>query len=179
MQRERRAEWQRYRASSVAYLQRHIQESNTVALLREPPTPTMQVSGHVRETTQKKAMMVMVFLKYMMNRDEDASHFILGGRHALDIATEVGDLYGENKTAVYNAYKEWKEGEVVTTSSNNVQRPGAFWHSTQGTRERHFLLDEEHLKITFKKWMRENLRKLSVTLAWEYLNSTLLKQVDE
>ena len=54
VQRERRAEWQRYRASSVAYLQRHIQESNTVALLREPPTPGMQVSGHLREAIQKK-----------------------------------------------------------------------------------------------------------------------------
>ena len=29
------------------------------------------------------------------------------------------------------------------------------------------------------KWMRKNLRKLSVDLAWQYINSKLLKDVSE
>ena len=58
-------------------------------------------------------------------------------------------------------------------------RPGDFHHRTMGTYERRFLLDHEDLKMKFKKWMRKNLRKLSVVLAWNYLNEKLLKEVDE
>ena len=58
-------------------------------------------------------------------------------------------------------------------------RPGAFHHQTMGTYERRFLLNYEDLKIKFKKWMRKILRKLSVVLAWNYLNEKLLKEVDE
>ena len=58
-------------------------------------------------------------------------------------------------------------------------RPGAFHHRTMGTYERRFLLNHEDLKIKFKKWMRKNLRKLLVVLAWNYLNEKLLKEVDE
>ena len=48
-----------------------------------------------------------------------------------------------------------------------------------GTYERHFLLNHEDLKINFKKWMIKNLRKLSVVLAWNYLNEKILREVDE
>ena len=58
-------------------------------------------------------------------------------------------------------------------------RPGAFCHRTQGSYERRFLLHEEDLKMKFKKWMRINLRQLTVKLAWKYLNTKLLKEVDE
>ena len=68
----------------------------------------MKVSGNVQTQNQNKATMVMVFLKYMRNRDDDQSHLELGGKHDLDIAVDVGDLLGSNKTAVCNAYKEWK-----------------------------------------------------------------------
>ena len=47
-----------------------------------------------------------------------------------------------------------------------------------GTYERRFLLNNEDLKMEFKKWTRKNLRKLSVVLAWNYLNEKLLKEVD-
>ena len=46
-----------------------------------------------------------------------------------------------------------------------------------GSYERRFLLDGEDLKIKFKKWMKENLRKLTIELAWGYLNSKLLKTI--
>ena len=58
-------------------------------------------------------------------------------------------------------------------------QPGAFRHRMMGTYERRFLLNHEDLKMKFKKWMRKNLRKLSVVLAWNYLNERLLKKVDE
>ena len=41
----------------------------------------------------------------------------------------------------------------------------------RGSYERRFLLHEEDLKNKFKKWMRKNLRKLTVDFAWEYLNT--------
>ena len=123
--------------------------------------------------------MVMVFLKYMRNRDDNQSHFKLGGKHALDKAVDVGDLLGFNKTAVYNEYKEGKEGERFVADDDGPQRPGEFRHPTLGTYERRFLLNEEDLKIKFKKWMRLNLRQLTKKLAWEYLKTKLLKEVDE
>ena len=73
----------------------------------------MKVSPHARERTQKKATMVMLFLKYMQIRDDDRSHFEVGGKHASNMAAKVGDLLGTNKNAVYKAYKEWNKGERV------------------------------------------------------------------
>ena len=40
-----------------------------------------------------------------------------------------------------------------------------------GTYERRVLLNNEDLKMKFKKWMRKNLRTLSVVLAWNYLKA--------
>ena len=45
--------------------------------------------------------------------------------------------------------------------------------------ERRFLLHEADLKNKFKKWMRKNLRKLTVDLAWEYFNTKLSKNINE
>ena len=105
MQKKSRADWQRYQYSSVTYLQQHISDEDTVSLLWEPPTKKMKVSGHEKTQTQKKATMVMVFLKYTWNRDYDKYQFKLGGKHALNIAVDVADILGSNKTAVYNVYK--------------------------------------------------------------------------
>ena len=77
----------------------------------------------------------------MRNRDDDQSHFKLGWKHALDTAVNVGDLLGSNKTAVYNAYKEWKEGERFVADDDGPQRPGAFCHPTSGTYEETFLIE--------------------------------------
>ena len=93
-----------YRDQSIAYLQRHLNESNTVSLLYKPPTGRMKVSEHVRERTQKKAMTVMVFLKYMMDRDTDKSHFINVRKYAVDMSSAVGKLLDTNKTTICNAY---------------------------------------------------------------------------
>ena len=139
----------------------------------------MRVSGAVREAVQKKAMLVMVFLKRMLNRDADQSHFYKAGQYASDLAAEVGELFGSSKSTVYRAYKEWKEGEMFEANDYGPRRPGSFRNPTTGIHERSFLLNHEDLKMTFKKWMRKNLRKLTVKLAWQYLNTTLLKQVDD
>ena len=87
---------------------------------------------------RKKAIMVMLFLKYMQIRDADRSHFGVGGKHASNMAAKVGDLLGTNKNAVYKAYKEWKEGERVEGDDDGPPRPGAFHHQTMGTYERRF-----------------------------------------
>ena len=174
----RRAEWQCYRESSVAYLQHLISMEKTILLLEDPPSKNMKVSGHLRELTQKKATMMMIFLKYIRDRDADPSNFKAGGKHAADIAAEVGELLGTSKSIVYSTYQEWKRGEI-REDDDGPTRPGAFRNPTIGTYERRFLLNEQDLKMKFKKWMRKNLRKLSVDLVWEYLNTTLLKAIDE
>ena len=48
---------------------------------------------------------------------------------------------------------------------------GWFEKDHHGSYERIFLLAEEDLKLKFMKWMRNNLRKLSADLAWQYTNS--------
>ena len=92
---------------------------NVILLLKYPPTKNMNISGHVRELTQKKATMVMIFLKYMRDQDNDLSHFKVGAKHAIAIAAEVGGLLGVSKNSVYRAYSKWKAGEV---SSNEDGR---------------------------------------------------------
>ena len=67
--------------------------------------------------------MVMVFLKLMHTRDVDKHNLEVGEKHASKIAAKVGELLGTNKTAIYNAYKEWKEGgeswRVTMTAHHN------------------------------------------------------------
>ena len=73
----------------------------------------MIVSGHVRETTCKKAMAVMVLLKTMHKRNEDKAHFQCGGKAACVIAKEVASTLGISKTFLYRSYKEWRQGEAT------------------------------------------------------------------
>lgn len=175
---ERIAEWQKWRDESIKLLHSHIEAQTTILLLDEPPSKNMKVSGYLRESTQKKAMLVMLFLKFMHRRDAVPDHFETGGIHAADVAAEVAELVGSSFATVYRAYREWRAGER-TVEDDGVLRPGAFFRSVRGTHERRFLLNQEDLKTKFKKWMRKNLRKLSVEMAWKYLNETLLKQIDE
>ena len=83
----------------------------------------------------------MAFLKYMMDWDADKSHFDDGGTYAINFATVVGGFLDTNKTAIYNAYREWKEWERVDESDDGPRRPGAFRHPTTGNHTRGFLLE--------------------------------------
>ena len=67
----------------------------------------------------------------------------------------------------------------MSSDDDGRTRPGAFCAPKRGTYERRFLLNEEDLKFKLTKWMRKNLQRLSNELVWEYLNLTLLKEVDE
>jgi hypothetical protein len=58
----RRAEWKQWRDKPVECLRTHVALSNAAALLEDPPTKTMNVSGHIRELTQKKATVMLFFL---------------------------------------------------------------------------------------------------------------------
>ena len=68
-------------------------------------------------------------------------------------------------------------GLLLTTMAHNDQVHFVTQH--WGLTKRRFLFNEEDLKIKFKKWMRLNLRQLTKKLAWGYLNTRLLKEVDE
>ena len=70
------------------------------------------------------------------------------------MAAKVGDLLGTNKNAVYKVYKEWKEGKSVEGDNDIPPQPGVFHHQMMGTYNRRFLLNDEDLKMKFKKWMR-------------------------
>ena len=78
-----------------------------------------------------------------MDRDADKSHFNDGGTYAIDIATAMGGLLDTTKIAVYNAYREWKEGERIVESDDGPRRPGAFRHPTTGNHTRRFLLEKD------------------------------------
>ena len=104
--RRRIAEWQNWRKQSIELLTSHIQAQTTILLLDDPLTKKMKVSGHLRELTQKKAMMVMLFLKYMHRRDAVPDHFETGGIHAVDVASEVDQLVGSIFATVYRSYLE-------------------------------------------------------------------------
>ena len=120
----------------------------------------------------------MAFLKLMHDRDTNETHCNAGGDHASFIAAEVAGLFASSVRTVCRAYNEWRAGEREK-DKDGPSRPGSFCSPTRGKHERDFLLKEEDLKSKFKKWMRTNLRKLSVDLVWGYLNTTLLKKVDD
>ena len=95
-------------------------------------------------------------------------------------------MLGISRTFLYRSYKEWRQGEatrwatVIEANSGTVPLGfGSFEQERFRLYERHFLLAEEDLKMTFKRWMRTNLRKLTVNLAVDYLNTKLLCTVDE
>ena len=83
----------------------------------------MFVSGHVKELTFKKAMSVRCYLKRMHERDVDTSHFVSGGKHAMDLALEVGNMLGMSKLFVYNSYREWKNGGDGLLRIGSFQQP--------------------------------------------------------
>ena len=157
-------------------------------LLREPPSPGMTISQYVSEVTLKKAMCLNTFLVFMHKRDQDLSHFETGGKLAIELAEEAGEISCVSASFVYRDYKEWRQGQLqrdkqLTEDGQNSEtfEEGLGWFlvDRRGSYARRFLMDEEDLKIKFKKWMRSNLRKLSVDLAWEYLNTKLLKKISE
>ena len=121
----------------------------------------------------------------MYEGDDSTSTHVPAQTFAKDLAEKAGKLVGVSSSFVYRAYKEWREGQEEhairakekgkTLDSNK----GYFLQHRRGSYERRFLLHEEDLKIKFKKWMRENLSKLTVDLVWEYLNTKLLKNINE
>ena len=89
---------------------------------------------------------------------------------------------------VYRSYREWRNGQLQRQAqlekddqSSKEIEPGLGWfeQDRRGCYARRFLMDEEDYKIKFKKWMRSNLRKLSVDIVWEYLITKFLKKVPE
>ena len=50
---------------------------------------------------------------------------------------------------------------------------GKFNKFERGQYERKFLLDQEDLKLQFKRWIRKNVKKLCVKLAQAFLNKML------
>ena len=52
---------------------------------------------------------------------------------------------------------------------------GCFRMPCPGKHERDFILSQEDLKRKFQRFMRKNVRKLSVTMAQTYINTKLLK----
>ena len=144
----------------------------------------MVVSQHVSETTLKKAMSLLLFLKLMHDRDDDTNDQISSDTNATVLAEKAASLLSTSKTFVYECYKEWCDGQEhhsikAEEEKNKFNGAGWFLQDNRGSYERRFLLDEQDLKIKFKTWMRLNLRTLTVDSAWEFINSKLLKKVPQ
>ena len=182
---DRRSDWQKWRLQSISVLEQHLNNGTTCLLLREPPKDGMVVSQHVAETTLKKAMGLRLFLQLMYERDDANNASLSSNTHASVLAERSGALLGLSKTFVYKAYKEWRYGQeanaIVRQKKNDdtIDKSGWFEGDKRGVYERSFILHEEDLKVKFTCWMRKNLRKMSVDLAWEFINSKLLKKIPE
>ena len=171
---------------SIEILDAHVNSGRTCELLREQPKDGMIVSRHIAEVTMKKAMSLQLFLRLMHLRDDELNSSVSSDMHAQELAKNAGQFLGVSKSLVYRCYKEWRHGQeerAIMATAEGKKPPfddrGWFENDHRGSYERNFILVEEDLKLKFMKWMRKNLRKLSVDLAWKYINSTLLKNVSE
>ena len=54
-----------------------------------------------------------------MDRDANKSQFDDVGTYAINIATAVWKLFDTNRTTVYSADHEWKEGERVVETDDD------------------------------------------------------------
>ena len=130
-------------------------------------------------------MGLRLFLQLMYERDDANNASLSSNTHACVLAERSGDLLGLSKTFVYKAYKERRDGQeakaIVRQKKNDdtIDNSGWFEGDKRGAYERSFILHKEDLKVKFKCWMRKNLRKMSVDLAWEFINSKLLKNIPE
>ena len=181
----RRSDWQKWRLQSISVLEHHLNNGTSCLLLREPPKDGMVVSQHVAETTLKKTMGLRLFLQLMYERDDVYDAALSSDTHASVLAERSGALLGLSKTFVYKAYKEWRDGQEAKVierqkkNNNTINDSGWFEGEKRGAYERSFILHEEDLRVKFKCWMRKNLRKMSVDLSWEFINSKLLKKIPE
>merc|ERR1712119_46114 len=104
---------------------------------------------------------------------------------------------GISLRTVYNYYQEWRYGEIQRLQEvderckmenldddtkqsqlDSVFGFGAFAQHKRGSYKRQFLLEDEDLKIEFKRWVRKNIRKLNVKAVQKYLDEKLLTTVE-
>ena len=139
-----------------------------------------------------------MFLTQMIKRYDVDIHDVNGGKKANEIAEEIGELFAITERTVYNYYNEWRDGEAERWEEIQQQSEskdmdesekqtllasiygfGSFQNEKRGSWERQFLLDDEDLKIEFKRWLRKNIRRLTVDRAQRFLNDELLPKVGE
>ena len=197
-EKENREEWQQWRNSSCQILEKHIKSSTTYKLLLNAPNDPKSLSTHVLEHTMKKSICLRQFLFAMKQRDDN--DLIDGsdesGRKAADIATTVGEMNLVSQRTVYQYYKEWRDGEQfrkeevedrikiqnisdTTGLYESIYGFGSFQNDMRGSYRRQFLLEEEDIKIDFKRYIRKTIRTVTVLKVQHYLNTELLPQLDE
>ena len=71
----------------------------------------MIVSQHVGEGTHTKAICVLLFLRFMYNRDNEYDDDVASIAHAQESATHACKCVGMSKTFVYRCYMEWRTGQ--------------------------------------------------------------------
>ena len=118
------------------------------------------------------------------------------GRKAADIATTVGEINLVSQRTVYQYYREWRDGEQfrreevedrikeqnisdTTGLYESIYGFGSFQNDMRGSYKRQFLLEEEDIKIDFKRYIRKTIRTVTVLKVQHYLNTELLPQLGE
>ena len=81
---------------------------------------------------------------------------------------------GVSGRTVYRWYREYRDAEAMRDEDDGIgffAKPGYTEH------EYEWLLHESGIDRKFQKWMRKHLKKLTVSLARDYINKTLLPSI--
>ena len=189
--RKNREEWQEWRIASCEILEMHITSATTYKLLLTAPKDPKTLSTHVLEHTMRKSICLRQFLFAMKQRDNDDI-----GKKAADIAESVAEMNLVSKATLYQYYREWRDGEQIrreelddrikthkivdkTGLYESIYGFGSFQNDMRGSYKRPFLLEEEDIKIDFKRYIRKTLRTVTELKVHEFLNNVLLPPVEE
>ena len=131
---------------------------------------------------QMKALVVHSFMFEMKERDVEEmvaevkpSNLEIFYRHASKIAECVGTRYVQAYGSwVYKVYLDYRMHESQDGMDSGV---GKFNKFERGQYKRKFLLDQEDLKLKFKRWIRKNIKKLCIESAQVFLNKILNHKV--
>jgi len=112
----------------------------------------------------EKAMSLQLFLQLMHNRDDINNTEVKGETMASTLAERAGSLLSVSRSFVYRTYKEWRDGQelrLIEAKEKGEKFDGTGWflQDQRGSYERRFLLNEDDLRIKFRKWIRSNLKK--------------------
>ena len=137
---------------------------------------------HMIQLIHMKALVMHSFMFDMNERDMEVmvtevkpSNLEISYSHKSDITKSVVTRYGQASGSwVYKVYLEYRMQESQDDMDSGV---GKFKKFECGQYEHKFLLGQEDMKLQFKRWMWNNIRKLCVNLSQAFLDKMLKHKV--